>query len=112
MNVIHLIQSKGFIYDLIQLSETSDVQLKGCLKEMKLMRHLEHPNIIRVLDTFISNDEVIIITEWAERGDLKNILRLNQEVFDIISFDINHFSLIHHLKRAEFGISCIRLQKG
>ncbi|CAD8202906.1 unnamed protein product [Paramecium pentaurelia] len=46
-----------------------------CLKEVKLMQPLDHPNIIKYLDSFLYNNELIIATEWAEKGDLKKLIK-------------------------------------
>lgn len=57
----------------------SDTKLRDkCLKEVKLMQPLDHPNIIKYLDSFIHNNELIIVTEWAEKGDLKRLLKTAQ----------------------------------
>ena len=72
----------------------NDIRLRDkCLKEVKLMQvilkmmiiiatyqQLDHPNIIKYLDSFISNNELIIITEWAEKGDVKKLLKIAQQV--------------------------------
>lgn len=50
-----------------------------CLKEVRLLQSLDHPNIIRYLDSFISDDDLVIVVEWAAAGDLKRQLRKAQE---------------------------------
>jgi NIMA (never in mitosis gene a)-related kinase len=39
------------------------------------MKKLNHPHIIQYIDSFIHNNELIIVTEWAERGDLKKLIK-------------------------------------
>lgn len=50
-------------------------QREKCLKEVKLMQQLVHPNIILFLDNFIFENELLIVTEWAEKGDLKKLIQ-------------------------------------
>uniref|UniRef100_A0A7S0RG92 non-specific serine/threonine protein kinase n=1 Tax=Chlamydomonas leiostraca TaxID=1034604 RepID=A0A7S0RG92_9CHLO len=46
-----------------------------CLKEVKILQSLEHPNIVKCYNSFIQDNELVIILEWAEAGDLGHLLR-------------------------------------
>ncbi len=47
-----------------------------CLKEMKLLESMSHHNIIRYYDSFINDgDELVIVLEWAQGGDLKKLIK-------------------------------------
>ncbi|RYG91055.1 hypothetical protein EON65_59405, partial [archaeon] len=46
-----------------------------CLKEVRLLQSLDHPNIIRYMDSFIVGNDLIIVYEFAAAGDLKRQLR-------------------------------------
>ena len=59
-------------------------QREKCLKEVDIMKKLNHPHIIQYIDSFIHNNELIIVTEWAEKGDLKLVMKRAQE--DEVSF--------------------------
>jgi len=37
-----------------------------CLKEIRLVQSLDHPNIIKYLDSFIENDQLHLVFEYAE----------------------------------------------
>lgn len=50
-------------------------QREKCLREVDIMKKLNHPHIIQYIDSFIHNNELIIVTEWAERGDLKRLIK-------------------------------------
>ena len=52
----------------------ADVSPAKCLKEVGLLRSLEHQNVVRYLDSFLHDQELYIVLEWAGRGDLKGIL--------------------------------------
>lgn len=45
-----------------------------CLKEVGLLRSLEHENVVRHLDSFLQDDELYIVLEWASKGDLKTFI--------------------------------------
>lgn len=46
-----------------------------CLKEVRLLESLDHPHIIHYLESFFEENQLMIAIEWAERGDLKKVIR-------------------------------------
>ena len=52
-----------------------NVQREKAIKEVRLLEKLSHTSIIRYLENFIEDNEMYIAVEWAEKGDLKLLLR-------------------------------------
>lgn len=63
----------------IAVDMMNDKAREKCLKEVRLLQSLYHPNIIRYMDSFIMENDLIIVYEWAAAGDLKRQLRKAQE---------------------------------
>ncbi len=50
-------------------------QREKCMKEVKLLERLQHDFIIWYIESFIEQNEMFIVVEWAEKGDLKQLIR-------------------------------------
>lgn len=73
-----------------------------CLKEVELLKVVDHPNVVKFYDSFIFENELYIATEFADKGDLRKYLKrrimekdpLDElQVFDLIkqiSLGLNH----------------------
>lgn len=46
-----------------------------CLGEIEILKSLDHPNIIKYYNSFLEEKELFIILEWADKGDLKKLIR-------------------------------------
>eukprot|EP00873_Tetraselmis_striata_P039572 jgi/Tetstr1/459836/TSEL_005185.t1 len=59
----------------VQIFEIMDSKVRNdCINEVKILQSLEHPHVVKYIDSFIEENELIIVLEWAEKGDLKQLL--------------------------------------
>ena len=61
----------------IQIFDIMDAKSRNkCLREVRMLQTIsQHVNLVEYLDAFIENNELHIVFEWAENGDLKRLLR-------------------------------------
>jgi len=63
-------------YKIIKISDTDEESLKRIQNDMEMLKELNHPNIILLIDSYFSDDNTTlnIITEYADSGDFQKKL--------------------------------------
>lgn len=56
-----------------------------CLKEVRLLQQLKHPNIINYNESFIQGTKLFIVLELADGGDLSKLIKYYQKKRQIIN---------------------------
>ena len=70
---------------LLKIFDMNDVkQRDNCIKEVKLMEKLEHEHITRYVESFIQDNDMFIVVEWVEKGDLKDYIMRVRELNEYI----------------------------
>ncbi|CAG9783637.1 unnamed protein product [Diatraea saccharalis] len=76
---------------VIRKKGRSSKDLKNLRQECDIQRQLKHPNIIRMIDSFDTESELVVVTEYAEK-ELHSILAkngcLNEDQVKKITWDL------------------------
>jgi len=73
---VYLAEYQGFPVAVKFLKcELTEKDVSKVLEELKVMRKLKHPNIVLLMGATVdSHNRIMLLTEYASRGDLKNCL--------------------------------------
>jgi len=63
-----------YVAKTIQLKGLSTRDLANCRKEIKILSQLQHPCIVRYIESFVDDNVLYIIQEYADGGDLLQYL--------------------------------------
>ena len=74
----HVALKKIHIFDMMDAKSRTK-----CLREVLMLQTIsKHENLIAYLDAFIEDNELMIVFEWAESGDLRRLLRKTTTPFE------------------------------
>lgn len=81
----------------------SESTFKCIMKEVEIMKGLNHPNIVRLIEIFEDEDHIFVVLEHADRGDLlsyvKNNGRLSEaEMARVLGQILNGLHYLHNNK--------------
>ncbi|XP_043498981.1 serine/threonine-protein kinase fused isoform X1 [Polistes fuscatus] len=78
-------------FKVIRKRGRSSKELKSLRQECEIQRHLHHPNIVQMLDSFETENEIVVVTEYADK-ELYQILgkagHLSEERAQVIACDL------------------------
>ena len=85
---------KKYTFDIVAMKFISKLgrtekELMNLRSEIEIMRGLKHPNIITLLDSFDTENEVCVVTDFAD-GELFHILEDDQKLSEQVVHHIAH----------------------
>ena len=100
--------SKLVALKIIKIYDIKDKNLvEKCLKEVDLLKRVNHPNIIKYLDSFIYQNELYIAVEWADKGDVKRLIKKYKQEGD----EIEERKVIEYTKEIAAGLNHMHEQR-
>lgn len=81
--------------------------VEKCLQEVNLLKRVNHPNIIKYLDSFIFQNELYIAVEWADKGDVKRLIKKYKFEGD----EIDERRVIEYTKEIADGLNHMHEQR-
>lgn len=64
----------------ISLFSMTEKEKMDAYNECKLLKKVNHPNIIKYIDSFIEDDTLHIVTQYCDQGDLSSAIRKQKEL--------------------------------
>ena len=119
---VYVVRSKldmnTYVMKKMELNHLKESQQKECYREVSILRKVSHPNIIKYYSSFLENESLCIIMEYAELGDLYTLIKhykKHQKFFDEIilwrvAFEVlNGLEYLHSNNIIHRDIKCLNL---
>eukprot|EP01084_Bolivina_argentea_P311763 539683_1 len=53
----------------------SEIEIDKLMEEIMILQSLSHKNIIKIIEWFVTESEICVVTEFAEKGELFKIIK-------------------------------------
>lgn len=71
--VMHKQTSTYYVIKKVSLGHLPKAMQQEAFLEVKMLHELTHPNIIQYITCFIQSQQLYIVTECADKGDLQKV---------------------------------------
>ena len=68
--MLHKEEQKKYVAKKVILEGLGAKEQSGCMMEAGLLKNLDHPNIVAYKESFLGQNNLTIIMEYCEVGDL------------------------------------------
>tara|TARA_B100001094_G_scaffold310416_1_gene345013 strand:- start:1794 stop:3050 length:1257 start_codon:yes stop_codon:yes gene_type:complete len=93
--VKYIFDQKDYVMKSFDLTELTDVQIKNIKREIEIVLHLKHKNVVETYGYFLDGTRIYTIQEYANRGTLYNIKSNEFEVKKIAVQVLRGLCYIH-----------------
>ena len=64
----------------MRLSHMLGSDKNNCLNEVRMLAKIHHPNIISYKETFLEDEQLYLVMEWARKGDFKQLMHRRRKM--------------------------------
>ena len=72
--VVHLLTGQQYVLKRISIGHLNNKHQQSALREVEILKSISHPHIIKYYSSYIEDNTLSIITEYAEGGDLYKLI--------------------------------------
>lgn len=62
--------------------------VKSIQSEIDIMKKVDHENVVKLLDVYQTNNNMYIVTEFCEEGDLRGFIKKKKKLSEVAAIKI------------------------
>ncbi len=75
-----ILDNELYVLKSIKISKMTEEQISSAQMEVELLKNLKHPYIIRYISSIYTSKSIVIVTEYAECGDIGRIVKIQKNL--------------------------------
>jgi len=76
---MHIQEQVKYVAKKVILMGLEQKEQNNCMLEVNLLKNLKHPNIVEYKESFLTPNQLVIIMEYCEVGDLAYHIKRKQQ---------------------------------